>query len=226
MESDQVQPWPRHQRGQPLRPWSLAEQSQDLVHRARGIERFHGWDHQLANEPAVQLALERKFKPYAEGAIRPGWGGDVIGSGALRLGNIETAASAGVELRAGWNLPNDFGSYPIRPGAENRPPSAASALRTAQPRAAGAPRPGAHLFATLEAKAVAWDFSLDGNLLRHSHRVSRRPWVAQAAAGVSSQWLVAGHGVRLALMRVWRTREFDQQSGSHAFGSIALSLEI
>lgn len=28
-------------------PWSLAEQSQDLVHRARGIERFRGWDNQL-----------------------------------------------------------------------------------------------------------------------------------------------------------------------------------
>ena len=25
-------------------PWSLAEQSQDLVHRVRGIDRFRGWD--------------------------------------------------------------------------------------------------------------------------------------------------------------------------------------
>lgn len=207
-------------------PWSLAEQSQNLVHRMRGIERFRGWDHQLRNEPAFQLAMERKFKPWSEGAIQPGWGGDVIGSHALRLGNIDTAASAGIELRAGWNLPNDFGSYPIRPGSENRPPSTASALRTIRPQSALAPRPGAHVFANLEAKAVAWDFSLDGNLLRHSHHVSRRPWVAQAAIGVSSQWLVAGHGIRVALMRVWRTREFDEQAGRHAFGSIALSLEF
>jgi len=55
-----------------------------------------------------------------------------------------------------------------------------------------APRPGAHVFANLEAKAVAWDFSLDGNLFRSSHHVSRRPWVAQAAVGISSQWLVPG----------------------------------
>jgi len=27
-------------------------------------------------------------------------------------------------------------------------------------------------------------------------------------------------------MRVWRTREFDQQIGHHAFGSIALSMEF
>jgi hypothetical protein len=83
-----------------------------------------------------------------------------------------------------------------------------------------------HAFANLEGKAVAWDFSLDGNMFRSSHRVSRRPWVAQAAVGISSQWLVSGHGVRLALMRVWRTREFDEQLSHHAFGSVALSFEI
>lgn len=207
-------------------PWSLAEQSQDLVHRVRGFERFHGWDNQLRNEPAFQLAMERKFKPWADGAIQPGWRADAIGSHALRLGNIETAADVGIEFRAGWNLPNDFGSYPTRPGAENRPPSSASALRTTQPQSAAAPGPGAHVFANLDAKAVAWDFSLDGNLFRSSHHVGRRPWIAQAAIGISSQWLVAGRGIRLALMRVWRTREFDEQLGRHAFGSIALSLEF
>ena len=207
-------------------PWSLAEHSQDLVHKLRGIERFRGWDHQLHNEPAFQIALERKFKPYADGAIQPGWGSDVIGSYALRLGNIETAVSSGLELRLGWNIPNDFGSYPIRPGGENRPPSAASRLRSTEPQSARAPRPGAHAFVNLEAKAVAWDFSLDGNLFRTSHRVSRRPLVAQVAIGISSQWLVAGRGMRLALMRVWRTREFDQQGGQHAFGSVALSVEF
>ncbi len=207
-------------------PWSLAAQSQDLVHRIRGFERFHGWSNQLRNEPAFQMAMERKFKPYTDGAVRPGWGADVIGSYALRVGNIETAASTGVQWRAGWNVPNDFGSYPIRPGAENRPPSGVAGLRTTKPESARAPRPGAHAFVNLEAKAVAWDFSLDGNMFRNSHHVSRRPWVAQAGLGISSQWIVAGRGVRLALMRVWRTREFDQQTGHHAFGSIALSLEF
>lgn len=207
-------------------PWSLAEQSQNFVHSVRGFDRFRGWDNQLGNEPAFQLAMERKFKHWTDGAIQPGWGSDLIGSYALRVGNIETAASAGLEVRAGRNLPNDFGSYPIRPGSENRPPSAAADLRTMQPQSTGAPRLGAHVFANLEAKAVAWDFSLDGNLFRSSHHVNRRPWIAQAAIGISSQWLVAGRGIRLALMRVWRTREFDEQVEHHAFGSIAVSLEF
>lgn len=207
-------------------PWSQAERSQDLVHRLRGFDRFRGWGNQLHNEPAFQLAVERKFKPRLEGAVRPGWGHDAIGSYAVRVGNIETSASAGLEFRWGRNIANDFGSYSIRPGGENRPPSAATDLRATHPRSIGAPRPGAHAFAHLEAKAVAWDFSLDGNLFRASHHVSRRPWVAQAALGISSQWLVARHGVRLALMRVWRTREFDEQVSRHAFGSVALSVEF
>ena len=208
-------------------PWSLAEQSQNQVHRLRGIDRFSGWDHQLHNEPAFQMAMERKYKrTVGASAVSRGWSSDVIGSYAVRVGNIETAASAGVELRAGWNVPNDFGSYPIRPGTENRPPSAASGLRTAHQQSTGAPRPGTHAFVSIEAKAVAWDFSLDGNLFQSSHHVSRRPWVAQMAAGISSQWLVHDHGVRLALMRVWRTREFDGQSRDHEFGSMALSIEF
>jgi hypothetical protein len=210
-------------------PWSLAEQSQNLVHDAIGSPRFQGWDNQLKNEPALQLAMDRKYKTYrGAGAIIPGLSADVIRSMGLRLGNIETSATLGVEGRIGWNLPNDFGSYPIRSGAENRPPSASSlhGVPNSVMAVASRPRPGVHFFGMVEAKAVAYDFSLDGNLLRSSHSVTRRPWVAQAAVGISSQWLLAGHGIRLALMRVWRTREFAEQAGRHAFGSVALSMEF
>lgn len=207
-------------------PWSLAEQTQDFVHRVRGIERFRGWDNQLHNEPAFRMAMERKFKRRAEGSLRPGWGTEAIGSYALSVGNIETAAGVGIELRGGWNLPNDFGSDPIRPGAENRAPFASTGTRGERPGLAAAPPSGAHAFIKLDAKAVARDFSLDGNLLRSSHRVHRRPWVAQAAVGISSQWQLAGHGLRLVLMRVWRSREFDEQSGPHAFGSLALNIDF
>lgn len=210
-------------------PWSLAEQSQNVVHDVIGADRFLGWDHQLKNEPAVQLAFDRKFRDYrGVGAIIPGFSADSIRSLGLRLGNIETSATLGIEGRIGWNLPNDFGSYPIGPGAENRPPSAASIHSKAIDAATAAtkPRPGIHLFGTLEAKLVAHDFSLDGNLFRSSHSATRRPWVAQAAVGISAQGILAGHGVRLAVMRVYRTREFEEQSTNQAYGSIALSVEF
>src|SRR3546814_6683795 len=90
-------------------PTDTSVPSSPLVHDVRGIDRFLGWDHQLHNEPAVQFAIERKYKRFAEGAIRPGWGHDLVASHAVRLGNIETAASVGLEGRFGWNLQNDFG---------------------------------------------------------------------------------------------------------------------
>jgi len=208
-------------------PSSLAEQAQNLVHGVVGSERFLGWDNQLGNEPALQLALDRKFRDFrGTGSITPGFTSDSIRSLGLRLGNIETSVALGIEGRIGWNLPNDFGTYPIRPGAENRPPSPAS-IQGPRMDATGTgtgPRAGFHLFGTLEGKLVAYDFSLDGNLLRSSHHVTRRPWVAQAAFGVSAQGIVAGHGVKLAVMRVYRTREFREQESTHAYGSIALSI--
>lgn len=206
-------------------PPSLAHEAQDLIHDLRGFDKFIGWQNQLRNEPAVQLAREQKYRDYRGSAtIIPGFAADTIRAFGLRLGNIETSASAGIEGRIGWNLPNDFGSYPIRPAAENRPPAPASL--SAQTDRFAAVRPGAHLFAALETKIVAHDFSLDGNLLRESHSVTRRPFVLQAALGFSVQRPIAGHGVRLAVMRVYRSREFEEQRGRHSFGSIALSVEF
>lgn len=210
-------------------PLALAEQSQNLFHDAIGVDRFLGWQHQLKNEPALQLAMDRKFKDYrGTGAIMPGFSADSIRSLGLRLGNIETSATLGIEGRIGWNLPNDFGTYPIRPGAENRPPSANSVRNGSENTASAtvSKRSGVHLFGTMETRLVAHDFSLDGNLFRSSHSVTRRPWVAQAAVGVSAHGLMAGHGVKLAVMRVYRSREFEEQGPNQAYGSVALSLEF
>ena len=210
-------------------PLALARPTQNIVHKIVGADKFQGWNNQLGNEPALQMALDRKFKTYkGTGAIQPGFSVDSIRSLGLQLGNIETSATVGIEGRLGWNIPNDFGTYPIRPGAENRPPSSATIHGNAEDASTGSTRPraGVHLFATLETKLVVHDFSLDGNLFQSSHSVTRRPWVTQAALGISAQRPIAGHGVKLALMRVFRTREFDEQGPSHSFGSVTVSIEF
>ena len=210
-------------------PWSLAEESQNVVHDVVGTDKFQGWQHQLKNEPAIQLALDRKFKNYrGAGAIFSGLSADSIRSMGLRLGNLETSVTLGIEGRIGWSLPNDFGSYPIRPGAENRPPSVASIHSNAGNANSTVTNPGfgVHVFGTLETKFVAHDFSLDGNLFRSSHSVTRRPWIGQAAVGISIHGLLVGHGVRLALMHVYRSREFEEQQINQEYGSVALSIEF
>lgn len=78
----------------------------------------------------------------------------------------------------------------------------------------------------LEAKLVAYDYSLDGNLFRSSHGLKRRALVVQAALGLSVHAVIVGHGVRLALMRVTRSHEFARQDGTHSFGSVALSVDF
>ena len=210
-------------------PLALAREAQNLVHDVIGVDKFNGWDNQLGNEPALQMAMDRKFKAYGgKGAITPGFSSDTIRRLGLQLGNIETSATMGIEGRVGWNIPNDFGTYPIRPGAENRPPSASSIHGRPGDSAslATSPRAGIHFFGTLETKLVLHDFALDGSLFQSSHSVTRIPWVAQAAVGFIAQSPVAGHGVRLALMRVWRSREFEEQGSSHAYGSVTLSIEF
>lgn len=202
-------------------PLSLARQAQDLVHDLRGFERHRGWRHQLQTEPALQVARERKYRDYAGPfAATPGLSADSIRAWGLTLGNIQTSAHAAIEWRLGWNLPNDFGTYPIRPGAENRAPAPAASIGEA------GRRPGVHLFAALEGRVVAHDFSLDGNLLRDSHRVTREPLVLQAAFGIAAHAVIGGHPVRFAVMRVSRSREFTGQGRRHAFGSIALSVDF
>lgn len=205
-------------------PLSLAKQSQDLVHEFIGEETFRGWDHQLENEPAFQVAADRKVRYRSNTFGKSGaWGTDQITNRGIRLGNIETSATVGWEYRLGWNLPDDFGTYPIRPGAENRSPmSAASGTEST----GAATFLGGHFFVLLEAKAVGYDFSLDGNLFEEGHSVSRRPFVGQAAIGFALHGALFGRRTKLSVMRVFKAREFDEQASRHAYGSIAISMDL
>lgn len=205
-------------------PLSQAKQSQDFVHKLIGEETFQGWDHQLGSEPAFQVAADRKIR-YRNAAFGETgtWGIDQITTKGARLGNIETSATLGWEARFGLSLPDDFGTYPIRPGAENRSPRSAGG-NTESPE--DTPFQGCHFFVLLEAKAVGYDFSLDGNLFADSHSVNRRPFVGQAALGFAMQGSLFGRRTKLAVMRVFKTREFDEQESQHAYGSLALTVDM
>ncbi|MDX1529545.1 MAG: lipid A deacylase LpxR family protein, partial [Gammaproteobacteria bacterium] len=94
---------------------SLAKQTQILVHKARDIPTPNGWQHQLENEPGINLIYERNWRHELAGGDR-GLGADIITHAGASLGNVYTYANLGFEIRAGWNLPEDFGTSTIRPG--------------------------------------------------------------------------------------------------------------
>jgi hypothetical protein len=192
---------------------SLARQTQTLVHELRGFSTPKGWQHQLENEPGVNLVYERNWRIQIGGGER-GLGLDVIPHMGAALGNIYTYANLGLELRTGWNLPQDFGTSTIRPGGDTNDPVAKS-----DPRRADDTGFGFHLFAFGDGRAVARDIFLDGNTFADSHSVDKETFVADLAFGAA---LIYGR-FKLSYAKVFRTREFVGQPSSHRFGSITLS---
>ena len=196
-------------------PWSHAREAQRLVHKVRHLDQFDGWSNQLKNEFGAQLVFERKYrKEYLQNPdSRAGFGFDVIPHLGFSLGNVATYANAGVELRAGWGLPDDFGTSPIRPAGDN------SAPRTADGVSQFTRQIGAHLFASVDGRGVVRNIFLDGNTIQDSHSVNKKRWVGDAAVG-----LAANFGVyKVAYVRVFRTQEFVGQQSAPRYGSITIS---
>ena len=192
-------------------PLAFAEQSQTLVHEVRGLGKPNGWRHQLDNELGLEFIYERKWRSFLFGTRSQGFGMDVIGHAGVALGNVQTYGNAGLELRLGWNVPDDFGTSLIRPGSETSAPSAKEDLAR---RAFGV-----HLFAVTDGRAVARDIFLDGNTFTDSHSVDRQPVVGDFAAGVS----VVYRGLKLTFAKAIRTREFKGQARDHNFGALSFS---
>ncbi len=196
-------------------PWSYAREAQRFVHHVRHLEQFQGWDNQLKNEFGAQLVFERKYRAelLQHPDSRSGFGLDVIQHFGFSLGNAATYANAGFEVRAGWGLPDDFGTSPIRPAGDN------SAPRTADGMSQFTRPIGAHLFASVDGRGVARNIFLDGNTVRDSHSVNKKPFFADAAVGVAANFGV----YKIAYVRVFRTQEFIGQPSAPRYGSITIS---
>ncbi|MBO9716491.1 MAG: lipid A deacylase LpxR family protein [Pseudoxanthomonas sp.] len=191
-------------------PAALGRQVQDLVHQVTGSEAFMGWEHQLHNEPVLRLVHERMRRwPGNDSFDADGWAWDAIAHWGGALGNLSTHANAGMEVRFGWKLPDDFGSTPLRPAGEN----------TAPPIRGRGRGWSAHVFLTSDVRWVLHDITLDGNTFRHSHRVDRRPLVGDAGYGLAVMY---GHW-KFALARYHRSREFEEQKDPPVFGSFTVS---
>ncbi|GGI20820.1 membrane protein [Oxalicibacterium faecigallinarum] len=194
-------------------PASLARQSQDLIHKWRGIYRFQGWNNQLNNELGILYVREKKrrvMQIHDAGALKF----DAITHYGYALGNVKTYANAGVEMRIGNFLPNDFGTSPIRPASEsNAPLPVNSSRRLAQG--------GLHGFVSVDARAMAHNIFLDGNTFSDSHSIPKRYFVGDVAAGIAWQW----RGGKITYAQYLRSKEFRGQVKPQSFGSITVSFE-
>jgi hypothetical protein len=79
-----------------------------------------------------------------------------------------------------------------------------------------------YLFAGAEGRYVARNIFLDGNTFSNGHSVNRIPLVLDMQAGVT----VALPAVRLTLMHVFRTREFERQQRADRFGVVQAAVRF
>jgi hypothetical protein len=195
-------------------PHSYAEDCQKEVHKYSNSIDPKGWDNQLKDEPILNLYFERKWRVF-QALGTGGLGFDAIPHLGVAAGNAYTGANLGGEVRFGWNLPNDYGTFLIRPGSDSSAP-----VDDADPRFFGPfHRFGFHLFAAVDGKAVVRDILLDGNTFRKSHSVNKNPFVADLIAGAG----IIIHRFKITYSYVYRTKEFDTQRFEQKFGAISVS---
>lgn len=195
-------------------PHSYAEETQKIVHEITNSAEPRGWRHQLKDEFIINLFYERKWR-FKEMDMGRGWGADLIPHLGGALGNAWTGLNVGSQVRFGWNLPNDFGTFLIRPGSDTNAPIDDKDPRF-NPRFH---RLGIHLFAGVDVRYMAHYIFLDGNTFRDSHSVDKRPVVGNFMVGVG----VIFHRLKVSYGHVFQTKEFYGQKEAQSYGSLTFS---
>ena len=194
--------------------WSFAEEAQRTVHELRQLDVPNGWDNQLHNELGVVAVYEATWRwPRKDRRVGLDW--ELLPHMGVALGNVQTYANLGAELRAGFNLPDDFGTAGIDPGST-----------TSTPMEGGqqAPRArkfdlGLYLFARTDGRAVAHNIFLDGTTFGNIASVDHRWLVADLSVGASANY----KNTKLTYAVTYRTKEFEGQKAAQLFGSVTVN---
>lgn len=194
--------------------WSYAQEAQRLVHDARGLGHPNGWDNQLHNELGVIATYERKWR-WPKHEQRVGFDWEFLPHAGVALGNVQTYANLGGELRAGLNLPDDFGTAAISPAAPTSTPVDGRE---------GAERSrfdlGFYVFARADGRVVAHNIFLDGNTFGDSPSVDRKWLVADLSVGAAVNY----KNTKIAYAFVYRTEEYHGQREAQIFGTVSVNV--
>lgn len=186
-------------------PDALGQETQDFIHDLNNTYRSRGWRHLISHEFGANLVYERKYR-WSSARDESGWGVDVIPHFGLSLGNVDTYLNAGAEIRAGWNLPDDFGTKLIRAGGTSNRHEL--------------PRWSVFIFCAVDGRALERDISLDGEPAGLNSSLQKEPFVADLHAGLA----IGGRHAQITYAQALRTKAFKSQPDSFGFGSVSLSL--
>ena len=178
-------------------PSSQADSAQRCIHTMVHSKLPLGWESQLNDEPAADFTWVRKQR-QTEGILAPTDHTDVITDIGFTAGSLHRNVEAGIMLRCGGDLPNDFG-----PGRLALPSSTAARDRNAAR--------SVYLFGRLAARAVEHDRFLSG--------LTPQPLVGLASAGIVCQL----GDIEIAYSQTFMTPEFKEQDIADSYGALTLT---
>ncbi|HEX6006369.1 MAG TPA: lipid A deacylase LpxR family protein [Burkholderiales bacterium] len=193
-------------------PAALGKEVQTAIHEATDSTHPKGWHNQLPNEPAFLLAYMEKWR------FGPRSGVQLVPHFGATLGTVLTLARIGATVRAGRNM-SGFGPDTIEPGG-----AMLQGVRLRDPEY----KEGIgewYLFAGADARAVAHNIFLDGNVFRSSPSVDRQEFVYDLKMGFS----VRVASARVSFTHTWRSEEFTtpvRGGGNQRFQSLNVSWQF
>lgn len=188
-------------------PAALAEPVQNDFHALIGANRFHGWSHQIRDEPGLVLTYDRHWRVPVIGNGADGV--DIVPEAGATIGNVYDYGEVSAIIRIGHNLKVDYGPERINPGI-----SGTDYFDTQYANDTW----GYYFFAGVGGRAVGKNIFLDGNNFRHSPSVGHKTLVGDVQVGLAVYQTV---GWRLDLSATRQSQSFPGQRGQDVVGAIA-----
>ena len=185
---------------------ALSEPLEEFFHGIFNGRDMNGWGNQITDRAAANVTVERRWRniiPVGDLAF------DVSPAVGLEAGTVSVAADAGLTVRVGVGLDQDFGAPRV------------GALGGSLERGGGW---SLYAFASANARYQAYDLFLDelggadGDPVRGGSAIARGKTRTETSLGV-----VAANGpVRLTFAWTEESRRYDQQAGRHKYGEVTL----
>lgn len=174
--------------------WSLAGDTQKMIHRWLDSTEPQGWDTQVDERIGFDLTYGRRHKWKADYA-------DIILKADVSLGNIYCLGGLGVVARFGYNIPDDFGMVRMEPIARSISDFG--------------------IYGILEAseRLVVYNYFLEGDDIESTYDINMSRSVYEMAVGCGAYY----KGFNAIYLYNIRSREFKEQEEHSKFGTVAIS---
>jgi lipid A 3-O-deacylase len=182
---------------------SYAGRLQVFLHKLFDFKTPAGWHHQLGDRVLLNMFYETI-------ALNGRWGGtegfavDLFSQGGCGVGNAYIGAGGGLLVRAGWNMPRDFGPSRIGRGSQVFHHGKSVGI-------------GFH--AGFDLRLVLHDITLDASAETAGPGPGRTPVYGEVLFGIE----IYRDRLKISFSGVLWTKRIPSQPGPHVFGSLNLS---